>query len=111
MVVRNKHGIDELREDKWLDGPGSLGIQYKYVCLFAKSGFSFFFCVFLGELFLFKLLFYLIVCMCVCRCVCVCVRMRAIPGGYELGKAGCARVSSIRHGRRSLLVAVIWRPV
>lgn len=43
MVVRNKHGIDELREDKWLDGPGSLGIQYKYVCLFAKSGFSFFF--------------------------------------------------------------------
>lgn len=26
MVVKNKHGIDELREDKWLDGPGSLGI-------------------------------------------------------------------------------------
>lgn len=36
MVVKNKHGIDELREDKWLDGPGSLGIQYKYVCIFAK---------------------------------------------------------------------------
>lgn len=42
MVVKNKHGIDELREDKWLDGLGSLGIQYKYVCIFASQAFLFF---------------------------------------------------------------------
>lgn len=50
MVVKNKHGIDELREDKWLDGPGSGYNTNTYVSLLVRLLF-YFFCVFFGRTF------------------------------------------------------------